>query len=140
MKHRAIVFLVIIFLITLAGGLLIWRGVKNTKQAPTPKTNKKAKHAAPLPREILVQLDKSGFNPSEVTIKTGTAVRWENISGDRQTVNSDDYPTNQLHRELNFGVFNNGASFVYIFKAPGTYGYHNQFHPEQEGKVILIKE
>ncbi|MGH7204456.1 MAG: cupredoxin domain-containing protein [Candidatus Levyibacteriota bacterium] len=74
-----------------------------------------------------------------MTIQTGSAVRWKNISGEKQTVNSDNYPTNQLHRELNFGIFNDEATVVYIFKKPGIYGYHNQFHPEQKGTITVIK-
>ena len=66
-------------------------------------------------------------------------IRWINKSGTQVTVNSDDYPTNQLHKELNFGVFANNSSVVYTFTKPGTYGYHNQFHPNQKGKIIVIQ-
>lgn len=62
---------------------------------------------------------------------------WRLVSGDKQTINSDDYPTNQLHKELNFGIFEDGSSVVYIFKKPGKYGYHNQLIPEQKGVVIV---
>jgi plastocyanin len=92
-----------------------------------------------LPKEVTVMLNKNGFKPNVVTVKVGMAVRWENVSGDKQTVNSDDYPTNQLHKELNFGIFNSGSSVVYIFRTSGTYGYHNQLHHEQSGKIIVIK-
>jgi plastocyanin len=61
-----------------------------------------------LVKEVTITLDAKGFSPNAVTIKSGTPVRWVNKSGKAQTVNSDNYPTNQLHRQLNFGVFNNG--------------------------------
>jgi plastocyanin len=107
------------------------------KGSNTTQTKTITKQSAPLPKEVTVTLDKNGFNPKEVKIKVGTAVRWINQSGDKQTVNSDDYPTNQLHKELNFGIFNNGSSVVYIFKISGTYGYHNQLRHEQSGKIIV---
>jgi len=90
-----------------------------------------------VPVEVVIQVDKHGFSPKEVTIKPGTIVRWKNVSGAAQTVNSDYYPTNQLHKELNFGIFNSGSSFVFVFSQPGSYGYHNQFHPEQKGTIIV---
>lgn len=117
-------------------GIVVWKVHKHTN-AHTNKTT--VYQRAPLPKEVTVTLTKNGFTPSQVTIKIGSAVRWKNQSGTQQTVNSDNYPTNQLHRELNFGVFSNGSSVVYTFTKPGIYGYHNQFHQEQEGKIIVVE-
>ena len=93
----------------------------------------------PLPKVVTVVLNKKGFSPKQITVTVGTAVRWENMSGSQQTVNSDNYPTNQLHKELNFGIFNNDSSVAYTFTKPGVYGYHNQFNHQQEGKIIVTK-
>lgn len=128
MKQKYLFVLGII--IILSFGLSLLKGSNNSQ------TKNLIKQSSPLPREITITLDKNGFKPNTVNIKVGTAIRWVNKSGDQQTVNSDDYPTNQLHKELNFGIFNSGSSVVYIFKTPGTYGYHNQLHPEQSGKII----
>lgn len=92
-----------------------------------------------LEKEVTVTLDDTGFSPKTVTIKPGTAIRWKNDTKDKQTVNSDNYPTNQLHKELNFGIFNAGTSVQYIFTKPGTYGYHNQLHPDQTGTIIVTQ-
>jgi len=103
-------------------------------------TNKTAMHKpAPLPKEATVILNKNGFSPATVTIKVGSAVRWKNESGSQQTVNSDNYPTNQLHKELNFGIFANNSSVAHTFTKAGTYGYHNQLNHKQAGKVIVIQ-
>lgn len=104
-----------------------------------PSSEKAQKPQIHLPKEVTVTLDENGFSPEKVTIKTGVAVRWKNESGEEQSVNSDEYPTNQLHKELNFGVFSNGSSVVYTFTKPGIYGYHNQLHPEQKGTIIVTK-
>jgi plastocyanin len=98
---------------------------------------KKSTNPLPVPKEATILLDKNGFSPKEVIIKVGTAVRWKNMTDEKQTVNSDNYPTNQLHKELNVGVFNANSSVVKIFTKSGTYGYHNQFIPEQKGLVIV---
>lgn len=124
-----------LLLILLIAGLSVWQMTKHNypKQATKSPKNQRSH----LPKEVTVTLDKDGFHPKEVTIKAGSAVRWKNESGTRQTVNSDNYPTNQLHKELNFGIFTSGSSVVYTFTKPGVYGYHNQFHPEQKGTVIV---
>jgi plastocyanin len=124
-------------ILILLAGFLFWKQTKNTTR--TNQIGTTEKHTKTLPKEVTVTLDKKGFSPAVVTIKAGSAVRWKNISGDKQTVNSNDYPTNQLHRELNFGVFNNDSTVVYTFTKPGTYGFHNQFHKEQTGKIIVLQ-
>lgn len=135
MKYKQYIILGI-FLAIVIVGVGLWIGKGNKEKTPVKTTTHKI---APLPKEVMITLDKDGFSPKEVTIHMGDAVRWKNESGDKQTVNSDEYPTNQLHRELNFGVFANDSSVVYTFKQTGTYGYHNQFHPEQKGTIIVIK-
>ena len=123
--------------LVIIGCFLAWKTIKTTHQNSSTKSS--VAQRAPLPIEVTVTLSKTGFSPSTVTIAVGSAVRWKNESGSQETVNSDNYPTNQLHKELNFGVFANGSSVVYTFTKPGTYRYHNQFHHEQEGKVIVVK-
>ncbi len=131
MNRFILIGILVCFLI---GGFLFW---KQMLQRQESNKSIQPSHAKPLPKEVTIMLDKNGFSPVEVTIQVGGAIRWKNISGDKQTVNSDDYPTNQKHKELNFGVFDNNSSVIYIFTKPGIYGYHNQFHPEQKGKVVV---
>lgn len=129
-------FILLIFVLFGVIGFTAWQ-VKLS--SPSVNNTSQKKSLKPLPKELTVVLDKNGFSPDTVTIKVGSAVRWKNNSGDKQTVNSDDYPTNQKHKELNFGIFNDGSSVVYTFTKPGEYGYHNQLKPEQKGKVIVEK-
>lgn len=126
-----------LFLILLLVGLGLWQMTKHS--FPEEATTLPKNQRAPLPKEVTVILDKNGFTPKVVTIKAGSAVRWKNESGSKQTVNSDNYPTNQLHKELNFGIFANGSSVVYTFTKPGVYGYHNQLHLEQKGTVTVTQ-
>jgi len=134
MNKRIIIGIVILLLILLVE-CLVWK----TTHYPN-NTYKSSTHTIkPLPKEVTVTVTKNGFSPKEVTIEVGSAVRWTNKSGEPQTVNSDNYPTNQLHKELNFGEFANNSSVVYTFTKPGTYGYHNQFHHKQTGEIIVTK-
>jgi plastocyanin len=131
MRKNYLVILPLAVIILLAG-FFLWRSLKNTK-----KSSQAEPMNTVLAKEVVVTLDSNGFSPKTVTIKPGIAVKWKNVTDKPQTVNSDNYPTNQLHKELNFGVFNGGSSVMYIFTKPGTYGYHNQFHQEQTGTITV---
>jgi len=132
-KYLGILGILVILLVSI---LII---EKHISLYPTPTKTAPTNKRAPLPKEVTITLTKNGFTPSQVTINIGSAVRWKNKSGAQETVNSDNYPTNQLHKELNFGVFSNNSSVVYTFTKPGTYGYHNQLHPSQHGKIIVVQ-
>lgn len=95
-------------------------------------------HNPDLPTEVTVELTDEGFNPNEVTIQTGAAVRWVNKSTDEEvSVNSDDHPDHRKHPELNLGVIPAESSVVHIFNSQGEFTYHDHFHPERTGKVIV---
>ena len=128
-KKYLIVTSIIVLLVI---GVVVWVGMKNKTK---PHYADAVRMNRVLAKEVIVTLDSSGFSPKSVTIKPGTVVQWVNKSGKPQTVNSNNYPTNQLHKELNFGGFANGSSVVYTFTKAGTYGYHNQYRHDQEGKV-----
>lgn len=134
MKKNHVVVVGIILIVGL-GCVVIGKGSKHNS-SNNSQLSQTSRRAA-LPKEVTVTLNSSGFSPKQITITVGSAVRWKNASGGQQTVNSDTYPTNQLHKELNFGVFANNSSVVYTFTKPGTYGYHNQFHHEQEGTIVV---
>ena len=127
----------LLLLIVVIVSAVVWKGSNRNSSKGTTKPSESRR--AQLPKEVTVTLDKNGFSPKTVTINAGSAVRWKNVSGAKQTVNSDNYPTNQLHGELNFGFFSNNSSVVYIFKKPGIYGYHNQLQPDQKGKIVVEK-
>lgn len=129
--------LIILLLLGIAGFSGYFLIKKNSENKQSAKNTQLQKARKPLPKEITIKLSNNGFEPKEVNIEVGTAVRWVNISSAKQTVNSDNYPTNQLNKELNFGVFSSGSSVVYIFQKTGEYGYHNQFKPDQKGKIIV---
>ena len=112
-KKRVVVSLIVIVFVLVAG-YLFW----NLRETSTPPQNNPAKKRT-LPKEVTVTLDKNGYSPEKVTITVGSAVRWKNESGEEQTVNSDNYPFNQLHKELNFGTFADGSSVVYTFTKSG---------------------
>ncbi|HSX09480.1 MAG TPA: cupredoxin domain-containing protein [Candidatus Saccharimonadales bacterium] len=133
MNKRNLSIIIVLILLCILRIIAVQTSINSKNNTPS------SKHVRPLPKIVTVKLNKAGFSPKTVIISAGSAVVWKNVSGSQETVNSDNYPTNQLHKELNFGIFNNGSSVVYTFTKPGIYGYHNQLHHEQQGKVIVTK-
>ncbi len=127
-------------LVVLVGIAYSWnRNAKSVATTPT-ETNKPQTLSAEVPKEDGVTLTDKGFEPASLTVKKGMAVRWTNKSTmPKSSVNSDDYPTNKLYPELNLGLFNVNSTLVHIFDKPGTYGYHNQFKPEQKGTIVVTE-
>jgi plastocyanin len=128
---KILIILSIAILVFLGGFFVLNKQKNNTnQQVVAPKTE--------LPKEVLVTLTENGFEPNTVKIKAGGAVRWTNkSSADEATVNSDDHPTHQKYKPLNLGVFKKGSTLMLIFNTPGTYGYHDHFHPSYKGTVVV---
>lgn len=91
-----------------------------------------------LPTEAAVSITNDGFEPSEVTIEVGSAVRWTNQTTNEQvSVNSTDHPDHKNNPELNLGEVPKDSTVVHIFNTPGEYTYHDHFNPERTGTIIV---
>jgi plastocyanin len=124
-KKTVFIFLSVLVLVGLTG-FLVKLMVEQSSSKP-----------GALPKEVVVTLTKDGFKPETVTVPVGGAVRWKNESGGAATVNSDNYPDNNLYRDLNLGEFQENSTLALILSTKGTYGYHDHLHPERKGKVVV---
>jgi plastocyanin len=70
------------------------------------------------------------FNPTPLTIKTGSTVMWINMDDEPHTAVSDT------------GLFKSGGmdtneSFSFKFDKPGTYHYTCTIHPRMVGTIVV---
>lgn len=70
------------------------------------------------------------YNPSEITIKRGTSVRWVQKDFVRHTVTSDE-------GIFDSALLSSSQTFTYTFDKPGTFSYHCIPHPYMRGKVLV---
>lgn len=129
--------LVLLIAIVVVGSLVFWINNKGkvSTLVETPKTS-----ATPSPfkkNEVVVTIDKNGFEPSSLKIKKGQRVVWVNKSGNKVTVNSNNHPTHLIYPPLNLGEFKDGFSVQLVFDKVGTFGYHNHYKPSQTGEIIV---
>jgi plastocyanin len=73
------------------------------------------------------------FDPSAVTVPTGTTVAWTNEDAVPHTVTSTD-------GAFDSGIFDPGGSFSFTFNEPGSFPYICQLHPQMQGTVTAEGE
>ena len=81
--------------------------------------------------ELTVEIKNFSFNPSTITIKTGTKVTWANNDSVAHTVTSD---SGNL---LNSTLIAPGQSFSFTFTNPGSTNYHCTPHPTMKGSIVV---
>src|SRR2546423_3152265 len=77
-----------------------------------------------------VQIKRSSFSPSSVTIKTGDTVTW---------VNSDTQNHQVVSNNGSFvsPILGPGKRYSHTFNAAGTYHYHDGLNPASKGSVVV---
>ncbi len=73
------------------------------------------------------------FDPSALTVKTGTTVTWVNNDSPPHAIASDAGSPAAFSSDS----LSTGASYQFTFSQPGTYTYHCSIHPSMKGTVIV---
>ena len=73
------------------------------------------------------------FDPSAITVPTGTTVAWTNEDAVPHTVTSTD-------GVFDSGIFDPGGNFAFTFNEPGSFAYVCQLHPQMQGTVTAEGE
>ncbi len=91
--------------------------------------------AGAQPAGVRITVSNFRFEPSEVTVKVGSTVEWEDTRG-RHQIAADD-------GSFGSDVLVLGSRYQFTFKKPGTYQYYCRFHGEPGGKdmaaTIVVK-
>jgi len=80
-----------------------------------------------------VAIKNFAFDPSSLTVKSGTVVKWTNQDGAPHTIVSD----TSSPATFSSDSLSSGASYSFTFTQPGTYTYHCSIHPSMKGTIIV---
>jgi len=80
-----------------------------------------------------ISIKNFAFDPSTLTVKTGTKVAWTNNDGAPHALASDAGSPAAFSSDS----LSTGASYSFTFTRPGTYTYHCSIHPSMKGTVIV---
>jgi plastocyanin len=82
---------------------------------------------------MTITMKNFAFDPSTLTVKTGTVVTWVNQDAASHSIVSDNSSSVAFSSDL----LPTGASYNVTFATPGTYTYHCSIHPSMTGTIIV---
>ena len=82
------------------------------------------------------EAENNCYDPSEITVNSGTTITWTNNDDAPHTVSSGS-PSDGLDGAFDSSIINPGESFEATFDEVGEYDYFCQIHPWLTGKVIV---
>ena len=85
-----------------------------------------------------VWINRKGFDPVSITVKSGSIVRWVNADS-----TTDAALYNPTHRIAVVNIKDSpllspGQGWSWIFDQPGSYDYSDMIHPDLKGTVIVV--
>jgi len=131
-KKSWLVLIIIIILIT--GGIYLFARKEKAEAPAVPSANNSSTNnqtSENVPRERGVNIENFSFNPSELKIKKGETVAWENKDFAAHTIVSD------FGNELSSAALSRGKTHSHAFNAAGTFDYHCGIHPSMKAKIIV---
>jgi len=89
---------------------------------------------------VVVQMTNDGFNPSEVTIKQGETVEFENVGTNDHWPASAIHPTHEVYPEFDpkAGVAP-GESWSFTFDKVGEWKFHDHLFLSFTGKITVTE-
>jgi len=121
------VLLAVIVLVCLVIGVVLYRN-HNKPKAPT----------ITAPTTAVVSMGEDGFSPQTLKIKVGTTVVFKNDGAEQHQVESNPHPE---HTDLpgldSKTALSSGATYTYKFTKAGTFHYHNELEPDENGTIIV---
>lgn len=88
--------------------------------------------------QLTVRLTENGFEPKEITVKSGVSVTFVNDSTKGMWVASAPHPTHTILPEFDqLTSVSKGGTYIYTFEKIGTWKYHNHVASEMTGTVIV---
>jgi plastocyanin len=88
------------------------------------------------PGANMVWIQGMAYNPSTITVASGTTITWINKDVVAHTVTSNDglFDSGSMSAS---DPYTAGGTFTYTFSTPGSYSYHCSFHLTMTAKVIV---
>jgi plastocyanin len=111
--------------------LAVTAGCSSTSSTtPTTPTTPKTTPTSPSgTSEKTVSIIDFAFQPTTMTVKPGTTVKWTNNGATAHTVTFADFASSQLQP---------GQTFSHTFDTEGSFPYHCSIHPTQMNGTIVV--
>ncbi len=126
----------IIFIIFIAGLFLFFREFR------APETQSQSlsaiKKITTQEKGIVIRMTEDGFLPSEISIKKGDTVIFENTDTNPHWPASDVHPTHDRYPEFDpKEPIASGESWSFVFEKQGRWQSHDHLHPAIRGVITV---
>ena len=144
MKKYVVLFVVLFFLVLASGCTQAPAPVKPTATSTPMITQITTVPATPTftktpsVSDNTIMINKSGFYPVSMTVKSGSTVRWLNADSTKDYALYNPTHRIALANVQNFQLLSPGESCSHIFNQPGSYDYSDMIHTDLVGTVIVI--
>lgn len=138
---KRILIIILVILLVVSGGIIAyktWNSKFKQAQPGSKETAGKALESDDFRYEAQVTIGKNGFEPSTITVKTGTRVFWVNSDNIKHTLILDPGSDEELH----FGnkVIEAGSGYGHSFFRAAHFSYHDGNNPSHTGKLYVKEE
>jgi plastocyanin len=102
-------------------------------------SHKKASPTVFMPPKLAtVRITEDGFQPQTLKVKAGTTIVWTNDDTEPHRVAANPYPSHKSLPELDSKTgFDTKGTYRFTFNKPGTFGYHDELNPGNNGTIIV---
>jgi plastocyanin len=77
------------------------------------------------------------YEPTTLTVPTGTTVTWKNSDSTLHTVTSGSAESGVSGTEFDSSYMAGGKTFQHTFSSAGTFDYYCTLHPFMKGQVVV---
>ena len=85
----------------------------------------------------VITYSDNGFNPAQITVKSGTTVTIKNTTSHTVQFDSDPHPAHTDNKDLNAGIVAAGKTDTFVAVNKGSFGYHNHLDDNETGTIIV---
>ena len=144
MKKCLTLFVVLVFLVIASGCTQSPAPAKPTA-TPSPLITQITMVSAtptfpktPSVSDNTITINKSGFYPASMTVKSGSTVRWVNADATKNPALYN--PTHRISvvNVVDGQLISPGEGWSWIFVQPGSYPYSDMLHQDLVGTVIVV--
>ena len=79
------------------------------------------------------------YDPSPITVKSGSAVKWTNEDSSLHTVTSGLPEQGSVGTLFDSSIISPGQTFTHTFAKTGTFDYSCTLHPFMHGQILVVK-
>lgn len=106
----------------------------NTEEPAATNINQAETSSAPA---VTITYTDKGFEPSNLSIKSGDTVKVINNSSNSLQFSSDPHPVHTSNSELNEETISAGSSLTFKVTKTGTFGFHDHLDSTKTGKITI---